>query len=59
MTDRQEIAVDTRVETGTPGSDDFDTGRVVKVEGDVATVAWDRGQNASHPVADLRVAEDA
>jgi hypothetical protein len=28
---------------GTPGSEDYDTGRVVEVDGDQVTVAWDSG----------------
>ncbi len=56
MTDRQDIAVDSRVEAGEPGSSEFDTGRVVEIDGDMATVAWDKGEQSSHPISELRAA---
>jgi len=39
--DGTELGVDVRVEAGKPGTEDYDTGRVVEVDGDFVVVAWD------------------
>jgi hypothetical protein len=37
--------------------EDHDTGYIIDVEGDMATVAWDSGVRTPCPISDLRVAE--
>lgn len=50
---RDLFAVGDRVEAGRPGTEDHDTGRVVAVEGDMVTVAWDSEQITTQPSAAL------
>lgn len=35
------LTVGDRVESGTPGTDDYDTGIVDRIDGDQVTVRWD------------------
>jgi hypothetical protein len=48
-----------RVEAGEPGTEDFDTGRVLEIEGDTADVGWDSGVRSDIAVSDLRVEAQA
>lgn len=48
------ISVGDRVEAGRKGTDDYDKGRVVKIRGRMADVAWDSGVTTPAPVSDLR-----
>lgn len=49
-----EMAEGDRVCAGAPGTQDYDTGRVIALNGDVATVAWDSLVRTVVPVSDLR-----
>jgi hypothetical protein len=44
-----------RIEAGKKGTEDYDTGRVTKVEGDQITVAWDSGSKTTQPSRALKV----
>lgn len=47
----------TLVAGGEPGTEDYDTGRIVEYDGsDKAVVAWDTGVRTETPISDLRVA---
>lgn len=50
------LGVGVRVEGGNPGSEDFDTGEVIEVRGDEASVAWDSCVNDRFwtPATELR-----
>jgi len=50
-----EIEVDDRVCGGEPGSEDYDEGTVIEVDGDWAWVAWSNGERTRHPLSDLRL----
>ena len=50
--DEQQIEVGDRVEGGE--GEDRDTGRVERIEGDTAFVAWDSGVKTSAPISALR-----
>lgn len=47
------LSVDDRVEGGQPGTEDYDTGRVLDIEGDKADVGWDSGVRTWTPIEDL------
>lgn len=52
MTNEYEIEVGDRVEAGE--GDDYDTGRVESIDGDVAFVAWDSGVKTRANLSALR-----
>ena len=43
-----------RVEGGKYGTEDYDTGRVVAIDGDVVTIAWDTLVQTTAPADALR-----
>ena len=47
------IAPDDCVETG--AGEDYDTGHVVEIDGDIAVVAWDSGVRTPCPITDLTI----
>ena len=47
------LAVGDRVEGGN-NAEDYDTGRVIAVDGDQVTVAWDSGVRTTNPASTLR-----
>ncbi len=53
------IKEEDRVEAGEPGTEDYDTGRVISIEGAVATVAWSSGVRTPIPMAALRLVEES
>lgn len=55
MTENQ-IKVGARVEAGV--GQDYDTGRVIEIDGAMAIVAWDSGVRTPCPLADLAVIAD-
>ena len=48
------FAVGDRVEGGKPGTEDYDTGRVLAITADMATVGWDSGVRTDAPLSSLR-----
>ena len=44
------------VEGGKPGTDEYDTGYIVSIAGDMANVAWNSGVRTPCPISDLRAA---
>lgn len=48
------LAVGDEVEGGEVGTDDYDTGRVVAVDGEQVTVAWSNGERTTQPADLLR-----
>ncbi len=50
----REVALGDRVEGGGPGTEDHDTGRVVRVDGDQVTVAWSNGETTTQRASALR-----
>lgn len=43
-----------RIEAGKPGTEDYDTGNVLEIDGDRARIGWDSGVQTWAQVADLR-----
>jgi len=41
------------VHAGQPGTEDYDEGVIVAIEGNVATVAWQSGVRTPTPISDL------
>jgi len=41
------------VEGGAPGTEDYDRGRVIDIDGDEVTVAWQSGVRTTQPAADI------
>jgi hypothetical protein len=54
ITPARDFAEGTRVEGGEPGTDDYDTGRIVLIDSDRALVAWDTGVRTWANLEDLR-----
>lgn len=52
-----EIKTGMRVEAGAIGTEDHDSGKVIQLAGDMATVAWDSGVRTTVAAADLRAAQ--
>jgi hypothetical protein len=44
----------TKIEAG--AGDDYDTGRIIEINGDMAVVAWDSGTRTPCPVRDISIA---
>ncbi len=53
---KQAMETQTKVEAGKPGTDEYDVGIILAINGDYATVAWDQGVRTPCLIADLRVA---
>lgn len=49
------VQVGDMVEGGNEGTEDHDTGRVVAIDGDQVTVAWDSGVRTTQPARLLRI----
>jgi hypothetical protein len=43
-----------RVEAGDPGTEEYDEGNVLRIDGDRAAIGWESGVRTWNPVADLR-----
>ena len=59
MANVNEINVGDKVEGGTVGTEDYDTGRVVSVNGDQIEVAWGSGARTTQSAELLSVVEAA
>jgi len=53
------LAVRDKVHAGTPGTEDYDTGRVVAVDGDQVEVAWSNGTRTIQSASLLSLDPDA
>lgn len=51
------LAVGDRVEAGEVGTEDYDTGVVLEIDGDWVTVGWDSCQRSVHAASGLRPAQ--
>jgi hypothetical protein len=47
-----------KVEAGKPGTEDYDTGKVVDLDRGYATVAWDSGVRTKINIAELRLVKN-
>lgn len=53
-TTQNTFEIDDRVEGGRPGTEDYDTGKVIAIEGDQITVAWSSGVRTTQSTSLLR-----
>ena len=49
-----EITIGQRIEAGREGTEDYDSGKVIDIDGDTLTVAWDSGVRTKIDVAEVR-----
>jgi len=49
-----QITIGQRVEAGREGTEDYDSGKVIDIDGDTLTVAWDSGVRTQIDVAEVR-----
>lgn len=47
-------AMEDRTEVESGAGEDHDTGRIISIDGDMATVSWDSGVRTPCPISDLR-----
>ena len=54
MTQTKIFQVGQIVEAGMPGTEDYDTGRILAINGDTAEVGWNSGVRTEIALSDLR-----
>ncbi len=53
---KKAIVHHTKIEGGKPGTEDYDTGYILSLDGDMAYVAWNSGVRTQCPISDLYTA---
>lgn len=47
------LQIGQEVEAGLPGTEDYDTGKILEITGDIAEVGWQSGVRTTIPLSDL------